>query len=63
VGQLTSAGSATGRENLTGTVTLYADDALLLPPNARIATDQVSVHWSGSRWRGGDDWVKILEQY
>ena len=34
------------RNNLTGTVAFYADAAVLLPPNAPIATDQKSIRES-----------------
>ena len=37
------------RNDLEGTVAFYADDAVLLPPNAPIATDRKSIResWSG----------------
>ncbi len=34
------------RNDLAGTVAFYADDAVLLPPNARIATDAKSIRAS-----------------
>ena len=42
--------SATAAKNdLDGTVAFYADDAVLLPPNARIAADRKSIResWAG----------------
>lgn len=42
--------SATAAKNdLAGTVAFYADDAVLLPPNAPIASDQKSIResWAG----------------
>ena len=38
-----------GRNDLDGTVSFYADDAVLLPPNAPIATDKKSIResWAG----------------
>ncbi|HEY1804298.1 MAG TPA: DUF4440 domain-containing protein [Terracidiphilus sp.] len=38
-----------GRNHLDGTVAFYADDAVLLPPNAPIATDKKSIResWAG----------------
>lgn len=38
-----------GRNDLDGTVAFYADDAVLLPPNASIATDKKSIResWAG----------------
>src|ERR1700736_4460843 len=37
------------RNDLTGTVAFYADDGVLLPPNAPIATDRKSIResWAG----------------
>ena len=37
------------RNDLEGTVAFYADDAVLLPPNAQIATDRKSIResWAG----------------
>ncbi|MBZ5580219.1 MAG: DUF4440 domain-containing protein [Acidobacteriia bacterium] len=37
------------RNDLAGTVAFYADDAVLLPPNAQIATDRKSIResWAG----------------
>jgi len=37
------------RNDLQGTVAFYADDAVLLPPNAQIATDRKSIResWAG----------------
>src|ERR1022692_1656077 len=37
------------RNDLDGTVAFYADDAVLLPPNAPIATDRKSI---GESWAG-----------
>src|SRR5215813_3343785 len=34
------------RNDVAGTVAFYADDAVLLPPNAPIATDQKSIRQS-----------------
>jgi ketosteroid isomerase-like protein len=39
------------RNDLAGTVAFYADDAVLLPPNAPIATDQKSIR---------DSWAALL---
>lgn len=39
------------RKDLTGTVAFYADDAVLLPPNAPIATDRMSIR---------ESWAAIL---
>jgi ketosteroid isomerase-like protein len=38
-----------GRNDLDGTVAFYADDAVVLPPNAPIATDKKSIResWAG----------------
>jgi uncharacterized protein (TIGR02246 family) len=41
------------RQDLTGTVAFYADDAVLLPPNAPIATDRKSIR---------ESWAAILVQ-
>jgi len=40
------------RNDLTGTVAFYADDAVLLPPNAPIATDQKSIR---------ESWAALLD--
>jgi hypothetical protein len=55
--------SATAAKNdLDGTVAFYSDDALLLPPNAPIATDQKSIRESwvlgGAAW---SEYSRILE--
>ena len=41
--------STAARNDLEGTVAFYADDAVLLPPNAPIATDRKSIResWAG----------------
>jgi uncharacterized protein (TIGR02246 family) len=41
------------RNDLTGTVAFYADDAVLLPPNAPIATDRKSIR---------ESWAAVLGQ-
>src|ERR1043165_5248304 len=41
--------AAAGKNDLDGTVAFYADNAVLLPPNAPIATDRKSIRdsWAG----------------
>lgn len=48
------------RNDLEGTIAFYADDAVLLPPNAPIATDRKSVRES---WAGllGPNNSRVLE--
>lgn len=45
-----------GKRDLDGTVAFYADDAVLLPPNAPIATDKKSIResWAGVLAPGTD---------
>jgi uncharacterized protein (TIGR02246 family) len=45
--------AAAARKDLTATVAFYADDAVLLPPNAPIATDRKSIR---------DSWAALLDQ-